>query len=82
VLAQKVYDTKKAQYLETFLPLRDKAIQISDISRAAYREGGLDLLRFLDAERVRVDAQLSYVHALQDVHLSVVELNYAEGLDQ
>lgn len=82
MLAQNVYDAKKAQYLETFLPLRDKAIQISDISRAAYREGGLDFLRLLDAERVRIDAQLSYVRALQDVHLSVVELDYAAWLDQ
>ncbi len=82
VLTQKMYEAKKRQYFEIFVPLRDKAIQISDISRAAYREGGLDLLRLLDAERIRVDAQLSYVRALQDVHLSVVELNYAEGLDQ
>jgi cobalt-zinc-cadmium efflux system outer membrane protein len=82
LLAQRTYEGRKAQFLETFVPLRDRAIEISGISRAAYKEGGLDLLRLLDAERMRVDAQLSYVRALQDVHLSVVELDYAEGLDQ
>jgi cobalt-zinc-cadmium efflux system outer membrane protein len=45
---------RRDQYLKTFQPLRNRAIEISDISRAAYREGGLDLIRLLDAERLRV----------------------------
>ena len=81
-LANREYAMRREQYLQTFKPLREQAIEISDISRAAYQAGGLDLLRLLDAERARVDAELSYVRALEGFHLSVAALNYAEGVDQ
>jgi cobalt-zinc-cadmium efflux system outer membrane protein len=81
-LAQREYEMRREQYLQTFKPLREQAIEISGISRAAYEAGGLDLLRLLDAERARVDAELSYVRALEGFHLSVAALNYAEGVDQ
>jgi outer membrane protein TolC len=81
-LAQREYEMRREQYLQVFKPLRNQAVEISDISRAAYQAGGLDLLRLLDAERARVDAQFSYVRALQGFHLSVAALNYAEGMDQ
>ena len=81
-LAQREFEMRREQYLQTFKPLRGQAIEISNISRAAYQAGGLDLLRLLDAERARVDAELSYVRALEGFHLSVAALNYAEGLDQ
>jgi outer membrane protein, heavy metal efflux system len=81
-LAQREYEMRRDQYLQTFKPLREQAIEISDISRAAYQAGGLDLLRLLDAERARVDAELSYVRALEGFHISVAALNYAEGVDQ
>ena len=64
----------------TFKPLRDQAVQISDITRAAYNEGGLDLVRLLDAERVRIEAEVSWVEALESYHQSVVALEYAEGV--
>jgi outer membrane protein, heavy metal efflux system len=81
-LARREYDMRREQYLQMFKPLREQAVEISDISRAAYQAGGLDLLRLLDAERARVDAERSYVRALEAFHLSVVDLNYAEGMDQ
>ena len=81
-LAQREYEMRREQYLQTFKPLREQAIEISNISRAAYRAGGLDLLRLLDAERARVDSELSYVRSLEGFHLSVAALNYAEGVDQ
>lgn len=81
-LARREYEMRRDQYVQMFKPLRDQAVQISDISRAAYQAGGLDLLRLLDAERARVDAELSYVRALEAFHISVVDLNYAEGMDQ
>jgi outer membrane protein, heavy metal efflux system len=81
-LAQREYEMRREQYLQTFKPLREQAIEISDISRAAYQAGGLDLLRLLDAERARVEAELSYVRALEGFHLSVAALNYAEGVDR
>jgi len=81
-LAHREYEMRRDQYLQMFKPLRDQGVQISEISRAAYQAGGLDLLRLLDAERARVDAELSYVRALEAFHISVVDLNYAEGMDQ
>lgn len=79
-IAQREYDLEREQCLNTFKPLRDQAVEISDISRAAYNEGGLDLLRLLDAERVRIEAEVSWVQALENYHQSVVSLEYAEGV--
>ncbi|MBI3645913.1 MAG: TolC family protein [Acidobacteriales bacterium] len=79
-LARKQYGARREQVESIFRPLRDQAVEISDISRAAYREGGLDLLRLLDAERLRVDAQISLVRALNEFHRSVTALERAEGV--
>ena len=79
-LARKQYEARRQQVEHTFRPLKDQAVEISDISRAAYREGGLDLLRLLDAERLRVDAQMSLVRALNEFHQSVTALERAEGV--
>jgi cobalt-zinc-cadmium efflux system outer membrane protein len=79
-IAQREYDLDREQYLHIFKPLRDQAVEISDISRAAYNEGGLDLVRLLDAERVRIEAEVSWVQALENYHQSVVSLEYAEGV--
>jgi len=81
-LALREYEMRRDQLVDTFQPLREQAVQISDISRAAYQAGGLNLLRLLDAERARVEADLSYVRALEAFHISVVNLNYSEGMDQ
>jgi outer membrane protein TolC len=78
-IAQREYDLDREQYSNTFKPLRDQAVQISDITRAAYNEGGLDLVRLLDAERVRIEAEVSWAEALESYHQSVVALDYAEG---
>jgi outer membrane protein, heavy metal efflux system len=79
-IAQREYDLDRELYLDTFKPLRDQAVQISDITRAAYNEGGLDLVRLLDAERVRIEAEVSWAEALESYHQSVVALEYAEGV--
>lgn len=60
--------------------LRERAREIARISNAAYREGGADLLRLLDAERGRIEADLLYFRALTDFHLAVVELQSALGI--
>jgi outer membrane protein TolC len=81
-VAQQEYQMRRDQYLQTFQPLRDRAVEISDISRGAYREGGLDLVRLLDAERLRIEAQISWVNALLFYHQSVMALEYAEGVER
>ncbi|WP_260705099.1 TolC family protein [Edaphobacter flagellatus] len=80
-LARMSYDTWRQQITERYRPLLDQAIDIANISRAAYREGGTDLLRLLDAERLRVDTQTAWVEALGNYHQSVLSLEYAEGLE-
>ena len=47
------YEMRRMQFAETLVPLRDSAIQISQIAADAYAAGGTDLLRLLDAERSR-----------------------------
>jgi cobalt-zinc-cadmium efflux system outer membrane protein len=81
-LARQEYQMRRDQYLQTFQPLLNRAIEISDISRAAYREGGLDLVRLLDAERLRIEAQISWVNALLSYHQNVAALEYAEGVER
>ena len=80
-LARKEYEARLRQARDIFAPLHQQADQISDISRSAYREEGLDLLRLLDAERFRVEAQLAWLRALTDYHKSVVNLERAEGVE-
>jgi len=80
-LASKEYEARLRQARDIFAPLHRQADQISDISRSAYREEGLDLLRLLDAERFRIEAQLAWLRALSDYHKSVVNLERAEGVE-
>jgi cobalt-zinc-cadmium efflux system outer membrane protein len=80
-LARMSYETWKRQVTDRYRPLLVQAVDIANISRAAYREGGTDLLRLLDAERLRVDTQSAWVEALGNYHQSVLSLEYAEGLE-
>lgn len=64
---------------ESVIPMRMKADEIARISNAAYREGGLDLLRVLDAERVRLEAAIAYYRALGDYQQSLTMLRIAQG---
>jgi cobalt-zinc-cadmium efflux system outer membrane protein len=75
-----IYESRRSLVTTTLPALRERAREIARISSAAYREGGADLLRLLDAERARIDADLLYYRALTDFHLSVIELQSALGL--
>jgi cobalt-zinc-cadmium efflux system outer membrane protein len=73
---------QRREELDTMLqPLRDHAATIAQISRAAYQEGGTDLLRFLDAERARLDAELAWARGLVEYRQSLVRLEAAEGVN-
>jgi cobalt-zinc-cadmium efflux system outer membrane protein len=80
-LARMSYEIWRRQVADRYRPLLDQAVDIAAISRAAYREGGTDLLRLLDAEKLRVDTQSAWVEALGNYHQSVLSLEYAEGLE-
>ena len=64
---------------ETLRPLVDNAQHSLEIAQGAYREGGFDLLRYLDAQRSRIEAQTLYFRALGELHLSAVAVAQAQG---
>lgn len=61
-------------------PLRQRAGEVARIAGAAYREGGTDLLRLLDAERARLEAESLYYRTLADYRQAVVALEFALGV--
>jgi cobalt-zinc-cadmium efflux system outer membrane protein len=72
----------RRQEFETMLqPLREHAATIAQIANAAYAQGGTDLLRYLDAERARVDADVAWARGMVDYRQSVVRLEAAEGVN-
>ena len=59
--------------------MRARARQNLDIVTEAYRLGGTDLLRFIDAERTEFDVEVSAVRSLAQWQQSAVELRLAYG---
>lgn len=74
-LNQKQVESLRAE----FLLLADES---RSISLAAYREGAVDLLTALDAQRVRSQAQEFYFQALYDYQLAIHELERAAGIER
>jgi cobalt-zinc-cadmium efflux system outer membrane protein len=68
--------------LETMLqPMREHAATIAQIANAAYEQGATELLRFLDAERTRLDAEVAWTRGIVEYRMSVVRLEAAEGVN-
>ena len=76
------YELRRAEFLYALQPFREHAANISAIAAAAYAEGGTDLLRLLDAERARLDAELAWARGMVDYRQSIVRLEAAEGVSQ
>jgi cobalt-zinc-cadmium efflux system outer membrane protein len=76
------YELRRTEVIQTLLPLRQHAANISQIAQAAYIQGGTDLLRLLDAERARLDAGLAYVRGMVEYKQSIANLQAAEGVIQ
>lgn len=77
--ARSEYEMRKRMLDETLRPLLDNAQRSLEIAQGAYREGGFDLLRYLDAQRSRIEAQTLYFRALGDLHVSAVAVAQAQG---
>ncbi len=75
------YRAKRAEFVDALQPLREHAAEIAKIASAAYAEGGTDLLRLLDAERARLDAELAWTRGMVDYRQSIVRLEAAEGVN-
>lgn len=72
---------QKKELVERMLPgLRQQAAETSRIAQAVYREGASDILRLLDAERTRLQAEAIYIRSLLEYHQADVSLRTALGL--
>ena len=60
--------------------MREHARQNLQINTEAYRIGGIDLLRFIDAERTEFDVEVSAVRTLMQLQQSAVQLQLAYGV--
>ena len=74
------YDLRRREVADTLQPLREHGATISQIAQQAYQQGGTDLLRLLDAQRARLDAELAWVKGMVQYQQSVVNLQAAEGV--
>jgi outer membrane protein TolC len=72
------YESRRSEFLNALQPLKQHAADIAAIAAAAYAEGGTDLLRLLDAERARLDAELAWARGMVDYRQSIVKLEAAE----
>ena len=74
------YALRHTEVVGTLQPLREHAANISSIAQAVYIQAGGDLLRLLDAQRSRLDADLAWVEGMVDYQQSIVNLEAAEGV--
>ncbi len=79
-LAEAEVNARLRQVRDSLGPLRSRAAESSRIAQAAYREGGTDLSRLLDAERVRLDAEALYFRTWAEYHQAVIALEIAMGV--
>ena len=78
--AYSAYRLRQGQIAGMLTALTQHARDTSRIAQAAYREGGTDLLRLLDAERVRLETELLLVQALTEFRLSESAVETAMGV--
>ena len=67
--------------VQTTLPdERQRAKQDLAIMRDAYKSGGVDLLRYLDAEKTEVEVEVTALRTLAEFHMSAIQLQLAYGV--
>lgn len=76
------FNARHKQVTGTLRLIRDHAIETSRIAQAAYQEGGIDLIRLIDAERIRIESQLLYFRALAEYQQSYANLENVLGVTQ
>ena len=77
--AMRDYESRQKLLTETLQPMRERADEVFRIADAAYREGGSDILRLLDAERTKIETQLAYTRSLSELQQSAVAVATAQG---
>jgi len=74
------YRLRQSQFGGLLTELSAHAQETARIAQAAYREGGSDLLRLLDAERVRLETDLLRVQAQTEIRLAESAVQSAMGV--
>jgi cobalt-zinc-cadmium efflux system outer membrane protein len=78
--AQEAYSRQRT-IIETILPdMRARAQKNLAIMSDAYKTGGVDLLRFIDAERTAIDIEVNALRSLAEFQLSGLRLLLANGV--
>jgi cobalt-zinc-cadmium efflux system outer membrane protein len=78
--AQQAYAHQQKIVREVLPDMRARASQNLAIMDDAYRTGGVDLLRYLDAERTEFDIEVSALRTLAEFQQSAVRLQIAYGV--
>jgi cobalt-zinc-cadmium efflux system outer membrane protein len=78
--AQAAYNSQEQIVNQTLPDMRARAQQNLDIISEAYRIGGVDLLRFIDAERTKFDVEVIAARALAQLQQSALQLQIAYGV--
>ncbi len=73
--------TRQRTIVEQILPdMRARAQQNLSILSDAYKTGGVDLLRYIDAERTAIDVEISALRSLAEFQQSGLRLMLANGV--
>lgn len=78
--ARRDYESRRQLLTIRFPEMLRRAEESLRISDAAYREGGTDILRLLDATRSRIEILILYNRTLTDYQQSVIALQTAAGI--
>jgi cobalt-zinc-cadmium efflux system outer membrane protein len=74
------YGSRRQALLKVLPAMARRAAASDEIAEGAYRLGGADILRFLDATRIDIETQVLFVQTLIDYHQSVVNLELVTGM--
>ncbi|MBL8217429.1 MAG: TolC family protein [Bryobacterales bacterium] len=78
--ARREVEIRRQQLGGQLRAMREQAAEAARIAEASYREGATDLLRFLDAQRLRIETQLLYTRTLAEYRQSYAVLEAAMGV--
>ena len=78
--AEQAYTRQQEVVLHLLPDMRARARQNLTIMDDAYRSGGVDLLRYLDAERTAFDVEVTALRTLSDYHQAALRLQLAYGV--
>jgi cobalt-zinc-cadmium efflux system outer membrane protein len=74
------YGSRRQALLKVLPRMAQRAAVSDQIAEGAYRLGGADILRFLDATRMDIETQVLFVQTLIDYNVSVVNVELVTGM--